>query len=72
MTKIIIVLNPGESRPHYMLRVASAFIREHCSAGLITFDEAECDGHCVADDIASAAEELAECEDNHIYEGCDE
>ena len=53
-----IILEPGESRAHYMLRVAAAFIREHCPEGVIIFDEAECDGYCVANDCESAASEL--------------
>lgn len=53
-----ISLLPGESRPAYMLRVAAAFIREHCPEGVIYFDEAECDGYCVADDCESAIMEL--------------
>lgn len=61
-----ILLNPGESRPHYMLRVAAAFIREHCSEDLIIFDEAECDGYCVADDCESAARELPEEESDNV------
>lgn len=57
---VTVTLEPGESRPHYMLRVAAAYIREHWTDGLIFFDEAECDGYCVADDCEHALLELDE------------
>ena len=45
----------GEDRRDYMLTVAAAYIRQHCTDGIIWFDEAECDGYCVADDCESAS-----------------
>lgn len=50
----------GEHRAVFMLRVAAAYIRDHYPDGMIRFDEAECDGYCVADDCEVAAEMLSE------------
>lgn len=42
-----------EPRVEYMLKVAAAYIRKHCPDEKIFYDDAECDGYCVA----------AECEE---------
>ena len=47
-----------EDRKDYMLMVAAEYIREHCPGGMIFYDDAECDGYCVADDCESAFEEI--------------
>ena len=41
-----------------MLRIAAEVIREHASEATHFYDEADCDGYCIADDCESAAEEL--------------
>ncbi len=41
-----------------MLRIAAEVIREHAPDVTRFYDEAECDGYCIADDCESAAEEL--------------
>lgn len=48
---------PDETRLEYMLRVAAAFIRKNCPDGRIVFDDAQCDGACVADDCDYARAE---------------
>lgn len=47
-------------RARLMLRIAAQYIRENWDDGLIFYDEAECDGLCVADDCEAAAEGLDE------------
>ena len=44
-----------EDRRDYMLKIAAEYIREHCPDGDIYYDDAECDGYCVADDCISAS-----------------
>lgn len=41
-----------------MLRVAAKMCRTHCAGVLIFYDEAKCDGICVADDCEAAARDL--------------
>ena len=41
-----------------MLRVAASYIELHCPDGTIWYDEAWCDGACVADDCRNAVVEL--------------
>lgn len=43
------------NRAVVMLRVAMNYIRDNCDDGLIFYDDAECDGACVADDCEIAA-----------------
>lgn len=47
--------DPHLERATEMLQVAARYIREHCDDKLIFYDEAPCDGNCVADDCESAA-----------------
>jgi len=46
-----------KDRKEYLVKLAIIFIRNHCGfIGMddgIFFDEAECDGYCLADDIES-------------------
>ena len=48
--------NGIETRSQYLQRVCIAFLRENCEAQECTldYDEATCDGHCLADDLESA------------------
>ncbi len=48
----------SENRAKFMLRVAAQYIRTFCPDETIHYDEADCDGYCVADDCESAGEEL--------------
>ncbi len=52
-------MNANETigRAIYMLEVASLYCREN-PYNLIKYDDAECDGECVADDCESIAEQL--------------
>jgi hypothetical protein len=45
-------------RAIYMLKVAAKYIRENHPDGKIHYDEADCDGSCVANDCEYAADEL--------------
>jgi len=50
MTKVI--KWNSETRQHYLLRVARAFIKEnYLECENIFYDGVECDGHCLAEDI---------------------
>lgn len=52
----MIIKKWGETRESYIMRVASAYIREHCPEMTINYDGTTCDGYCVADDLDSARE----------------
>ena len=52
----VVSLRDNESRQSYLCRVAAAYIREYCPDGVAEFDEAVCDGYCLADDLESAAD----------------
>jgi hypothetical protein len=41
-----------------MLKVAAEYIRDNYPDGMIHYDEADCDGSCVANDCIAAADEL--------------
>lgn len=41
-----------------MLSVAARYIRDHCPDGLVYYNDADCDGYCVADDCEVAADEI--------------
>lgn len=45
-----IILKQNEDRKDYLLRVAGAFIEEHCPDGTIVYDEATCDGYCLSEE----------------------
>ena len=49
----------GEDRKDYMLLVAAEYIRENWPDGMIFYDDAECDGYCVADDCESVSDSMA-------------
>jgi len=46
------------ARARVMLKVAAQYISETWPEGTIFYDDAECDGYCVADDCKQAQEEL--------------
>lgn len=45
-------------RAQFMLRTAAAYIRTYCPDEKMIYDDAECDGYCVADDCESAVKML--------------
>jgi hypothetical protein len=47
-----------ESRAEYVMRVAAAYIRQHCPDMTIEYDGTSCDGYCIADDLDSARESI--------------
>lgn len=53
-----IKLLPNEPRASYLLRVAAKYIDSFDSESLITYDEAECDGACLAGDCDIEAENI--------------
>jgi hypothetical protein len=61
----IIKLNEGETRSSYLVRVINKFM-DSTSAGseTIIYDEAKCDGMCLADDVSSELLDLKkQCDD---------
>ncbi len=48
-----------------MLRKAAKYIRDNDPEGIIHYDEADCDGYCVADDCEIAAEMLVITHNQH-------
>ncbi len=49
-----IIQKENESRKDYLVRVAIIMLRENADImDTITFDEAECDAFCLADDLES-------------------
>lgn len=51
-------MNSNNARAAQLLRLAAQYIRENCPDELIEYDEAECDGECLALDCESAADAL--------------
>lgn len=47
---------PDESRQQYLARVMVTYLRKVplMSEGIVNYDEADCDGLCLADDIVSS------------------
>lgn len=58
---IKVIQGKEESRTHYLMRVASAMLRNNAySINTIRYDDAECDALCLADDLESELEENKE------------
>lgn len=55
---VSITMTYEQRRAIEMLEVAAKYIRIHCPDREIFYDDAECDGSCVADDCEIAAEAL--------------
>lgn len=54
----MIVKRPNEPRAAYLMRVAVEFIKTNNLDGyVIDYDGTTCDGACLADELATAAEE---------------
>lgn len=51
MTIREVILREGETREHYLLRVAANYIDKFNPEQTMIWDEAECDGYCLVDDI---------------------
>ena len=47
----------GEDRINYLLYVAAEYISEHCPDGSIFYDDAECDGYCLSDELMAEVDE---------------
>lgn len=45
-------------RAVYLMRVAADTIRAECSSAEVWFDDADCDGECLAQDLSIAADQL--------------
>jgi hypothetical protein len=45
-------------RLKYLAGIAAEYIRTHAPDHLVIFDDADCDGSCLADDIESAIEQI--------------
>ena len=52
-------LKEGSARAIELLNVAAKYIETHWTDGIVHYDEADCDGYCVAEDCRLAAEQLA-------------
>lgn len=50
-------INPDQPRVAYLLRIAAEFIRKYASHRSVHYDEADCDGACLADDLEIEASE---------------
>lgn len=55
-------LETENERAIEMLNVAANYIEMHHPGSTIRYDEADCDGYCVANDCRIAAEQLSEGE----------
>ena len=55
----MIIQNENESRPAYLMRVAAAYINE-CPDNCIDYDDAQCDGYCLAEELEVASESMAD------------
>jgi hypothetical protein len=70
MTRVAEIKDQSDiGRARYMLKVAALYIRDHFTEGEIFYDEAVCDGNCVADDCFTAAEALDKSCWNAAYLG---
>lgn len=49
-------LNIPPSRASYLMRVAAEYIRTHAPDGTVHYDEADCDGLCLSDDLIIEAD----------------
>jgi len=59
---------PNEPREAFLLRVAAFYIRNEYAGGTIFYDEAECDGLCVADECEAAAQDMVNIRSTHHLE----
>lgn len=59
----MITRKENESRLAYLVRVAIHHIRDHASDCLTDYDETDCDGSCLADELERQLEELNEHEE---------
>jgi hypothetical protein len=49
-------VNEDEKRAVYLLRIAASYIQKYAPSGITQYDEADCDGLCLADDMKIAAD----------------
>jgi len=55
--------NKKLERAILMLEVATKYIKENCSDAIIHYDEADCDGGCIAEDCKNCIDDLKSLED---------
>lgn len=55
--------NEKLERAILMLEVAAKYIKENCSDVIIHYDEADCDGGCIAEDCKNCIDDLKSLED---------
>lgn len=48
------------ARAQEMLQIAADYIREYYPDAIVFYDDADCDGYCIANDCEIAAKELNE------------
>jgi hypothetical protein len=46
-------------RAQMLMRLAADYIRRYHNYGLIFYDDAECDGQCLSDDLLAEADDMA-------------
>lgn len=46
------------SRAKMLMLVAADYIRQHAPGHTVHYDEADCDGYCLADDLRIEAEQM--------------
>jgi hypothetical protein len=51
-------MNDTEKRAVYLMRIAASVIQHNAPEATAYYDEAECDGLCLADDLKIAADDL--------------
>lgn len=61
----MIIQKINESRIEYLLRVLDVYMNEH-GDGTVKYDDAECDGLCLADDIRSEVQTLIEVSPENV------
>lgn len=51
---------PNEDRHSYLLKVAAVHIKTHALYNETHYDDADCDGHCLAEELEQEAQRLDE------------
>jgi hypothetical protein len=58
MAEVIGMSDDDKDRAAMLMRVAAAYIRKNAPNDVIHYDDADCDGRCLADDLESGASAL--------------
>ncbi len=48
----------NERRTVYLMRVAAEFIKKHALYDMMHYDEADCDGGCLSEELLQMAEDM--------------